>query len=95
MVVRSRGFRQKTRRKLKGSSKQKFKVTPFLQEFKLNDKVVINHSSYSHVGMPDPKFKGRIGLVTGKRGSSYIITIKDGKKVKNLIARPEHLKIHR
>jgi large subunit ribosomal protein L21e len=42
--------------------------------------------------MPFKRFFGRTGTVIDKRGKSYIIKIKDGKKEKNIISRPEHLK---
>jgi large subunit ribosomal protein L21e len=42
--------------------------------------------------MPFRRFFGRTGTIAEKRGKSYIVKIKDGKKEKELIARPEHLK---
>jgi large subunit ribosomal protein L21e len=42
--------------------------------------------------MPFPRFKGIAGKVIGKRGKSYLVEIKDGKKIKQVISRPEHLK---
>ncbi|MCK4335987.1 MAG: 50S ribosomal protein L21e [Candidatus Aenigmarchaeota archaeon] len=91
MVKASKGFRRSTRRKLKKKIRQKFKVTPYLKEFRSKDKVVIKIDPSSQKGMPFPKFKGMIGEVKEKRGNAYVIKITVGKKIKEVIARPEHL----
>lgn len=91
MVRATKGFRRSTRRKLKKSLRHKFKVTPYLREFKANDKVVIKIDPSSHKGMPFPKFKGRVGVVKEKRGDAYIVEIRIGDKLKKVISRPEHL----
>jgi len=92
MVRSSKGLRSGTRRKLKKKLREKFKVEPFLREFKPGERVVIAIEPFSQKGMPHIRFKGKIGIVSEKRGNSYIISIKTGKKEKHLTARPEHLK---
>ncbi len=91
-MKKSKGFRSRTRKKLKKKLRDKFKVTKFLREFKPGDKVVIVLDPSSHKGMPFPRFKGKIGEIKGKRGKSFLIEIKDGNKLKEIISRPEHLK---
>ena len=91
MAKRSRGFRSKTRKKLK--KKKRIPITKFLQEFEVGQKVAIELEPSSQRGMPHPRFHGRVGEVVGKRGKSYIIAIKDGKKLKHVISRPEHLRL--
>lgn len=91
MVRGSKGFRRSTRSKLKKKVRQKFKVTSYLKEFKPRDKVVIKIDPSSQKGMPFPKFKGKIGDVIERRGDSYIIEVRVGKSIKNIISRPEHL----
>jgi large subunit ribosomal protein L21e len=91
MVRSSLGFRRSTRRKLKKSLRHKFKVTPYLREFKANDKVVIKIDPSSHKGMPFPKFKGATGVITERRGDAYLVEIRVGKSSKQVISRPEHL----
>ena len=91
MVKKSKGFRSKTRKKLR----QKLirpAITKFLQEFKIGQTVIIVPEPSSHKGMPCPRFKGAIGKVIEKRGKSYLVKIRDGKKIKQIISRPEHLK---
>jgi large subunit ribosomal protein L21e len=91
MVKASKGFRRSTRRKLKKNIRRKFKVTSYLKEFKPEDKVVIKIDPSSQKGMPFPKFKGKVGEVKEKRGNAYVIKIRIGKKIKEVISRPEHL----
>ena len=91
MVRSSSGLRRGTRRKLKAGVKHKFKVTPYITEFKIDDKVVIKLNPSSHNGKPFPKFKGKIGIVKGKRGDAYILEVAIGNSKKEIISRPEHL----
>ena len=93
MVRKNKGFHRRTRSKLKKGLRDKFKVTVFVKKFDIGQRVVIDHLPYSLKGMPHPRFKGRVGVITGKRGSSYILSIKDGKKEKSIISRPEHLRV--
>jgi large subunit ribosomal protein L21e len=91
MVKGSKGYRRSTRRKLKAKLRHKFKVTPYLQEFRPGDTVAIKINPSSAKGMPFPKFKGKVGKIKERRGDSYIVEIKTGKKSKEIISRPEHI----
>lgn len=92
MTTKSRGFRQGTRKKLSKKPYERSPITIFLQNFEEGQNVVIFQEPSSHRGMPFPRFKGKSGVVVGKRGNSYIVRIADGNKVKTIISRPEHLK---
>ena len=92
MVQKSKGPRKRTRRLLRKRVRERTPITKYLQEFKVGDRVVIDPEPSSHKGMPFRRFFGRIGTIKDKRGKSYIITIRDGKKEKTIIARPEHLR---
>lgn len=92
MAKRSRGFRVKTRHKLKQKPAYRPSITKFLQKFKKNQKVVIFPEPSSHRGMPHSRYKGKVGTIAGSRGRSYIVEIADGSKIKKIIARPEHLR---
>lgn len=87
----SRGFRAGTRSKLRLRPRDKFTVEKILKEFKPETRVMIKLDPQSHDGMPHPKYKGKTGIIKGRRGSSYIISVKIGKKEKQVISRPEHL----
>ena len=93
MVKRSRGFRSRTRKKLKQIAGYRPPITKFLQEFDIGQKVVIDIEASSQKGVPHPRYEGRVGEIIGKRGKSFIIKIEDGGTVKKIIARPEHLKV--
>jgi len=93
MVKKSRGFRSTTRKELRKKIREKFTVTKYLQKFRKGDKVCIRPEPASHRGMPHPRFIGKVGIIKGLRGNSYIVKVKDGKKTKEIISRPEHLKI--
>jgi large subunit ribosomal protein L21e len=92
MVQKSKGPRRRTRNLLKLKAREKTPITRYLKEFEIGNNVVIDPTPSSPKGMPFRRFFGRTGVITEKRGKSYIVKIKDGKKEKKLIARPEHLK---
>jgi large subunit ribosomal protein L21e len=92
MVRASRGFRSGTRRKLSKNFREKFKPSTFLREFLPEDRVLIHQDPSSQKGMPHMRFRGKIGEVLEKRGESYVISVKLGKKGMKVISRPEHLR---
>ncbi len=92
MVTHSKGPRRKSRKKLRQRAGYRPTITKFLQEFKVNEKVVIDIEPSSQKGMPALRFQGRVAEVVGKRGRAYVLKLKDGGKEKTLIVRPEHLK---
>lgn len=90
-MAKRRGKREKTRRKLKKSPRDKTTPNQFLKEFEKGENARIKIEPSSHKGMPDPRFNGRDGQVIDKRGRAYVVKLKDGGKTKQIIARPEHL----
>jgi len=94
-MKRSRGFRSRTRRKLKRSAKDKFTITDYLREFKEGQSVVIYPNSVSQKSMPHSRFKGKIGKVESKRGNAYIVKLSLGNKERTIITKPEHLRPHK
>jgi large subunit ribosomal protein L21e len=69
----------------------KLKLSQYFQEFKNGEKVAIirEHSLL-------PKFpiriQGRTGVVSGMKGSAYLIKFMDGGLEKTFIIQPAHLK---
>ncbi len=94
MVQRIGGFRRKTRQKLSKSrrSKGKISVKNFFQTFEEGEKVVLSAEPAVQKGMFFPKFYGKVGIIKKKVGRCYKVLIKDGKKEKNPIIHPIHLK---
>jgi large subunit ribosomal protein L21e len=95
LMRRSRGSRSKTRYKLKKSIRvgRTNPITKKMQIFNENDLVHIIIDPSVHKGQPHPRFHGKTGKVSDKRGRAYIIEINDGNKSKKLIIRPDHLKM--
>ena len=92
MVQKSKGPRRRTRKLLRRRVREKTPITKYLQEFKEGGKVIIDPNPSNHKGRPFKRFFGKIGTIAGKRGKAYLIKIKDGKKEKVIIAKPQHLK---
>lgn len=92
MVKRSKGFRSKTRRKLRKSARERKPITRGLQEFSIGEKVCIDIDPSFHKGMPHPRYQGFTGEIEGKQGNAYKVGVKVGEKHKVLLVLPEHLK---
>ena len=94
MVKRSRGFRSKTRKKLRLNPRDRglSPITRAFQEFSAGEQVNIIIDPSIHKGQPHPRFHGLTGKVLGTQGKAYLLTVKVGNKEKRLIIRPEHLR---
>ncbi len=91
IVVKSKGPHRRTREKFRRSHKDKFTVNDMLKNFSVGDSVAIKINS-SSASIPFRRFYGLTGSVLEQRGNAYIVQIKDGDKLKKIIAKPEHLK---
>lgn len=91
IVVKSKGPHRRTREKFRRSHRDKFTVNEMLKSFSAGDRVAITTDS-SADSIPFRRFYGLTGLVEGTRGRAYIIRIRDGNKLKKVIAKAEHLK---
>lgn len=85
----SHGKISKARSKLK-RDKRKKGITRYLKTFEPGEKAIIKLDSSSQ-NYPHPRYHGLIGEVKGKRGKAYIVDVKIGKKLKQIITTPEHL----
>ena len=90
-MQRSRGFKSRSRKKL--TKVQRPGRTN--QRFEEGDLVHITINPSIQRGQPSPRFHGKTGKVTGKKGKAYLISLKDGNKEKELIVRPDHLKLQK
>ena len=93
MVVRSKGFRSKTRHKLAKHPRTRGNPPPShsLRDYPPGSKVAIKINAAIQRGMPHPRFQGLTGNVIERRGDAFIIEVASGNKVKTIISRPEHL----
>ena len=88
------GLRRKTRYKLRKEKRNrgKISVTRYFQSFNAGDRVYLGVESAVQKGMYYPRFMGKSGIIKGKRGKCYEVTINDLGKEKTLIVHPIHLK---
>ncbi len=95
-MTKSKGYRAKTRSILRRKPRERGKtgLSKVLYDYKPGEKVVVKIDPSVHKGMPHRRYHGKIGVITEKRGRSYVIDITQGKAVKEIIVRPEHLKPH-
>ncbi|SNQ60918.1 50S ribosomal protein L21e [Candidatus Methanoperedens nitratireducens] len=92
-MAKTHGTRRKSRYKLKKTVREKglSPISRAIQEFAQGDLVNIDLDPGIQNGMPHPKFHGRTGRVTGQRGRAYIVEVRDGGLMKEVIILPEHL----
>ncbi len=88
------GQRKKTRYKFKKDLRKRgmAPVTSIIQEFEEGQKVHIVVDSSVQKGMPHRRFHGRTGQIIGKQGRAWVLEINDGRSIKTVVARPQHLK---
>ena len=94
MVKRIGGIRRKTRYKLRKNHRRrgKISITNYFQSFNSGDRVYLGVESAVQKGMYHPRFMGKSGIIKGKRGRCYEITINDLGKNKILVVHPVHLR---
>jgi len=96
MPRKSKGYRRKTRALLRKKSRNRGKIglSKILHEYKPGQKVMVKINPSIHEGMPHRRYHGRIGVVASKKGRAYVVGVTQGKAVKEIIVRPEHLEPH-
>ncbi|MCZ7357890.1 MAG: 50S ribosomal protein L21e [Candidatus Methanoperedens sp.] len=92
-MAKTHGTRRKSRYKLKKTVREKglSPISRAVQEFAEGDLVNIDLDPGIQNGMPHPKFQGKTGRVVGQRGRAYLVEVRDGGLMKEVIALPEHL----
>ena len=71
--------------------KGKIKFSAYFQSFKEGDRVAVKRELSVQPKFPK-QIQGRSGVVSGKRGNSYIVKISDLNKAKTYVIHPVHLK---
>ena len=88
----SKKFKQnKMNKRKKMKEHGKIKLSNYFQEFKVGDRVAVVRELAERPKFPK-QLQGRSGVVMSKRGSSYIVEIKDLNKDKSYIIHPVHLR---
>ena len=92
---KSRGYRNRTRHLFKKHTRQKG-IRPLdylLRDFNEGDVVDIIIDPSEHKGMPHRRYHGKTGEITKKQGKAFIVSIKQGRATKQIIANKEHLRL--
>lgn len=94
MVKRIGSSRRKTRSKLSKHfrTRGKISISRYLPDLKIGDRVYLGAEPAVQKGFYFHRFYGKCGVVKGKKGRCYEISIKDINKEKLLIIHPVHLK---
>ena len=97
MPRKAKGYRRKTRYLLKRKPRERGKtgLSKLLREYEADEKVVVKLDPSVHKGMPHRRYHGRIGVIAEKRGKSYVVNVSQGKAIKEIIVRPEHITPHK
>ena len=97
MGRKAKGYRRSTRSLLKRHPRERGKtgLSKILNEYEPDEKVVVKIDPSVHKGMPHRRYHGRIGVIVDKRGRSYVVNVSQGKAVKEIIVRPEHIAPHK
>ncbi len=94
MVKASKGYRRRTRSVMQRRTRDRglSPITRAFQRFEVGDKASVNLDPSIHKGMPHVRFHGRTGTVKGMQGKAYVLDVRMGGKMKEIIVRPEHLR---
>jgi len=94
MVKASKGYRRRTRYVLQRRARDRglSPITRAFQTFEVGDKVNVNIDPSIHKGQPHVRFHGHTGTVSGMQGRAYMLDVRMGDKMKQILVRPEHLK---
>ncbi|KON29488.1 50S ribosomal protein L21 [miscellaneous Crenarchaeota group-1 archaeon SG8-32-1] len=97
MGRKAKGYRRKTRYLLQRKPRERGKtgLSKLLREYETDEKVVVKLDPSVHKGMPHRRYHGRIGVIAEKRGKSYVVNVSQGKAIKEIIVRPEHITPHK
>jgi len=89
MAQRSHGlFVGRTRQLARHHKPSKLGITALIKNFKEGDKVVIMPKSNMR-NIPHPRYKGRVGIVTERRGDAYLVEFYVSKSMKRHILVPQ------
>lgn len=94
---KSKGYRHGTRRLFRKNIRKRGLRPPdyILTDFNEGEIVDIIVDPSEHKGMPHRRYHGKTGEIIKKQGKAFIIQIKQGRAIKQIIANKEHLRLSR
>jgi len=78
------------RTRVLGKSAKSLTIPKLTQTFAVGARVIVA-PQVKYKGMPHARYRGRHGQVKKKQGNAYVVEIKDGGKMKELIIPAVHL----
>jgi len=89
----SKGYYTRARKLLTKPIREtgKLNISKLLTKYEIGSKVIIKMDSSVQKSLPHKRFHGRIGIILEKRGRGYVVSVTQGKAVKTIIVRSEHL----
>jgi large subunit ribosomal protein L21e len=87
------GKKSKTRYKTTKRKRERGRtpLTSVLRRFSIGEKVHVGFNPNIYEGVPFRRFIGKTGIIIGKRGSCYMIKIRDVSAEKKILVHPAHL----
>ena len=94
MVRPSHGLRRRGRQILRRTPRNRglSPITHEFQVFESGEKANIFIDPSIHKGAPHLRFHGKTGTVVKNQGHSWVLEVKDGNKIKIVVARADHLR---
>ena len=94
MVKASKGYRRRTRSVMQKRARDRglSPITRIFQTFEVGEKANINIDPSVHKGVPHVRFHGHTGTIVRMQGEAYLIDVRMGGMMKQIIVRPEHLR---
>ena len=92
MTERSHGlFSGRTRHLSRHHKPGRLAISQLTKDLKVGDRVVILPKG-NFRDIPHPRYRGRVGVVTEKRGGAYVVRIKlSSRTTKTLVVNQRHL----
>lgn len=84
-------FSKRTKCLRKRARRKNITAQVALRSFSVGERVCIDPAP-SQEGLPHPRYRGRHGVVVGRRGNSYVVEVEVGGSVKKLIIPGMHLR---
>ncbi|WP_440956018.1 50S ribosomal protein L21e [Methanosarcina sp. Mfa9] len=93
-MTNSHGEKRCTRYKLKKTIRERgiSPVIKVIQKFEEGQMVHIDIDPSVQKGMPNAKFQGSTGKIVGQRGRAYLLQVRSGNAMKEVLSLPQHLK---
>jgi len=91
MSKNSKGqFSGRTRNIARHFKPSKLSVNHYVKSFEIGDTVAIV-PKHNYRNAPHPRYRGKVGKVTGKRGDAYVVELRQLRSIKELVVPALHL----